>query len=1054
LLDPAVNAPKDDLVVVGIGASAGGVEALCEFFKNVPADVDAAFLVVTHLGPHRESKLNEILTRCTDFRVVVAEDNSTIERGHVYVLSAESIVTVVDRRLLLREVEKEHRERNPIDVCFASLARDVGENAVGIILSGVGVDGTVGTKAIKEAGGFTIAQANFHGTPQHRGMPMSAVKGGFVDVSAPVHEIGLRLADYLRSAGALGVMADESNRQLSAEARNQALKEICDVLRNRVGHDFQDYKEKTFVRRIQRRMQMLQIAKIEDYSKFLGKDADEPSHLFRDLLISVTSFFRDNEAFTAIEKLVIPRLMENATAQDTIRVWVPGCATGEEAYSLAIMFREQMKGHAGLPRVQIFATDIDDDALAAARSGRYPAALLEGMRADRLQTFFRAEPASYVVTKEVRDLCIFSSHSVIRDPPFSRMDFVSCRNLLIYFNADLQDSVLPIIHYALKPHGFLFLGPSENISRHSQLFATVEKKHRIFQRRTNVSPSPVPTWISRGKGTPKGSRSGEDVLMHRNQRVRQMIEDRVLEGFSPAHIVVDAEGDILFYSSRTGKYLEPQVGSPSRQLLSMARRGLRLELRAALREAVERRQTVVRERLEVEVEDRIQPVRLTVEPLRDSAPDPLFLVVFTDIGPTVSREDAASSRHEASSHDLSQLEDELKETRDRLQSTIEEYETALEELKSGNEELVSVNEELQSTNEELETSKEELQSVNEELHTVNSELAARVDDLHRANADMRNLFESTQVATVFLDHQMLIRSYTPAVTGIFNLITSDRGRPITDIAHNLDDVDFRRDVRRVLEEHTPLERSVQQRDSKVFHLMRILPYRTADGSIDGALITFVDVTAVIAAEEQQRLLVRELNHRVRNMLQVVIGLANQTLHRSTDVGQFEKAFLGRMQALAKAYELLSREGWQKVPMCELLESQLAPFATHGRRYSAEGPVLVLKSAAALSLGLVFYELATNATKYGAFTTPEGQVRVSWALDKSVAASESLYIRWTETGGPRVLPPTRKGFGTELVQRQLKYELAGQASMDFDPSGLCVEMRIPADEALEGHASAE
>jgi two-component system CheB/CheR fusion protein len=1047
VLQPSLSASADDLVVVGIGASAGGVEALCEFFGHVPAEIDAAFVVVTHLGPHRESKLCEILARCTTLPVVAALDDAAIERGHVYVLSAESILTIDGQRLSLREVDAEHRERNPIDICFASLARSFGENAVGVVLSGVGIDGTVGTKAIKEGGGFTIAQSNFQSTQQHDGMAASAMRGGFIDVSIPVHEMGSRLASYLRQSDTLSSIADESSRQVSDEARTQALRNICDVLRTRVGHDFADYKEKTFVRRIQRRMQMLQIARIEEYSAFLDDNAEEPGHLFRDLLISVTSFFRDDESFTAIEQLVIPQLFESVVPPETIRVWVPGCATGEEAYSLAIMFSEQLQGRANAPRIQIFATDIDESALAAARSGRYPAALLEGMRPDRLQRFFRAEPASYVVTKAVRDLCIFSSHSVIRDPPFSRMDFVSCRNLLIYFNADLQDSVLPIIHYALKPNGYLFLGPSENISRHSQLFTTVEKKHRIFQRRTAVTPSPVPAWISRGKGT--STRGVPEVSMHRNQRVRQMIEERVLEGFSPAHIVVDAEGDILFYSTRTGKYLEPQMGSPSRQLLAMARRGLRLELRATLREAVERRQPTVRERIEVEVDDRVQPIRLTVEPLNENGSnDPLFLVVFTDLGPAVRREDAAQLRTYTPTHDVSHLEDELKETRDRLQSTIEEYETALEELKSGNEELVSVNEELQSTNEELETSKEELQSVNEELHTVNLELAARVDDLHRANADMRNLFESTQIATVFLDKHMIIRSYTPAVTGIFNLIASDRGRPITDIAHNLEDVDLRRDIRTVIDECRPLERPVQQRNSRIFHLMRILPYRTADDTIDGALLTFVDVTAMIVAEEQQRLLVRELNHRVRNMLQVVVGLANQTLHRSADLKQFEKSFLGRMQALARAYELLSRDGWHNASMSELLESQLAPFATEGRRYSSAGEEnVMLTPQAALSLGLVLYELATNATKYGSFSKPEGHVQVTWKLEKSGGTSDYFLFRWTETGGPPVIQPTRHGFGTELIKRQLAYELRGEATMDFAPSGLRAELRIPADELM-------
>jgi two-component system CheB/CheR fusion protein len=1037
-----------DLFVVGVGASAGGVEALTSFFSHVPEQTRAAFLVVTHLGPHRESRLSEILSRATKLTVLDAQDEQRIEQGHVYVLPADSILTVAQHRLSLRAVSVEQRERNPIDICFASLARESGENAVGIVLSGSGIDGTLGVKAIKEGGGLTIAQAKHDGSPQHGGMPASAVGSGFVDLLLPVEEMGDKLAEYVRRAGALSDLALEHDREDASHEHRTALAEIYDVLRKRIGHDFENYKEKTFVRRIQRRMQVLQLETIEQYSAVLRTNENEPSHLFRDLLIGVTSFFRDSDAFAAIGAHVIPHLFENLGAQDTVRVWVPGCSTGEEAYSLAILLREHMERLANIPKVQVFATDIDDRALSAARAGRYPAALLDGMDPERLGRFFRSEPGLYVVTKEVRDLCVFSSHSVIRDPPFSRMDFVSCRNLLIYFNAALQDQVLPTVHYALKPNGFLFLGPSENISRHSELFATVDKKHRIFQRRPAVGPGvQVPRWMSKRQTLAK-PRAGQEQSMHKDNHLRELIESRVLESFAPAHIVVDSEGDILFYSARTGKYLEPQAGSPSRELLAMARRGLRLELRSALREAVEKRQPVVRERLEIDIDDRIQAVKLTIDPLPSNNADQLFLIVFADLGPAVTREQAAQQRPVGDRSDISNLEGELSETRDRLQATIEEYETALEELKSGNEELVSVNEELQSTNEELETSKEELQSVNEELHTVNLELAERIEELHRTNADMRNLFDSTQIATIFLDRHLVIRSYTPAVASIFNLIASDRGRPITDIAHNLEDVDLRKDIRQVLDERKPVERPVRLRSGNIFPLMRILPYRTNDDEIDGVLVTFIDVTAVVVAEEQQRLLVSELNHRVRNMLQVVMGLANQSIHKSENLEQFSKAFFGRMQALARAYELLSRDGWHRVPVAQLLHSQLSPFASEGTRYSISGENLVLNPNAALSLGLVLYELCTNATKYGALSVASGRIDVSWRIDYTPNERKNFVMTWKERGGPAVKLPTRHGFGSELMQRQLKYEMDGVATMDFLPDGLIVTLTVPASEAVE------
>jgi two-component system CheB/CheR fusion protein len=704
--------------------------------------------------------------------------------------------------------------------------------------------------------------------------------------------------------------------------------------------------------------------------------------------------------------------------------------------------REHMSKLDVVPKVQVFATDIDEPALSVARAGRYPAPMLDNVSPERLQRFFRADAQSYVLTKEVRDLCIFSAHSVVRDPPFSRMDMVSCRNLLIYFNSELQDNVLPVFHYALKPSGYLFLGPAESVSRHVDLFTPVDKKHRIFQRRATLVTTAVriPTWVPGGSA--ELNPHAQNNSAHSEQRLRRHIEASVLEQFTPAHIVVDGDGNIIYYSARTGKYLEPQMGSPSRQIQAMARRELRLELRTTLREAVTKRHTIVRERVEVELDERVQLVRLTVQPFIQGDQDPLYLIVFTDLGRPLTREEAAQQQPRPVDGDAASLEHELRETRDRLQATIEEYETALEELKSGNEELVSVNEELQSTNEELETSKEELQSVNEELNTVNNELAGKVDELDRSNADLRNLFESTQIATVFLDRNLIIRSFTPAVTAIFNLIPSDRGRPILDIAHQLVDVDLARDVRRVLDEQTPIERPVRLRSGNVFHLMRILPYRTADQHIDGVLVTFVNVTDIVAAEEQQRTLVSELNHRVRNMLQVVIGLANQTMRRCKDLQQFEKAFMGRMQSLARAYELLSRGGWHEVSVADLLNSQLAPFVAEGNRCTLEGEKVMLTANAALALGLVIYELATNATKYGALSAPTGSVDLAWRLKPGSDGASALVVDWCERGGPVVSEPSHRGFGTELLQRQLSYELNGNATLDFHQDGLRVVLEIP------------
>lgn len=1034
----------ESFFLVGIGASAGGVEALERLFSAVPDHLPVALVVITHLGAHRETLLAEIISRRTKMQVANATHGGRVQAGHIYVLPSEHVLTVRGAEFQLQRLEEGHRERNPIDVFFASIAKQWREHSVGIVLSGAGTDGTLGVKAIKEEGGLTIAQGHGISGPAYDSMPSSAVSSGLVDMVLPVEEIGSKLQQYVHSLHALDTIADHDDQRRSAERRDAALREIHATLRKRVGHDFRSYKEKTFLRRVHRRMQVRQVAALPQYLELLRQEADEARLLFRDLLIGVTSFFRDGEAFAAMESAVIPRLFENAGAGDTIRVWVPGCATGEEAYSLALLLREHMMKLDVVPKVQVFATDIDESALAVARTGRYPAPMLENVSAERLKRFFRADAQSYVLAKEVRDLCIFSAHSVVRDPPFSRMDLVSCRNLLIYFNAELQDNVLPVFHYALKPSGYLFLGPAESISQHADLFAAVDKKQRIFQRRATLLTTGVriPAWVPAGSKSELDSHT-QGNTPHREQRLRRHIEASVLEQFTPAHIVVDGDGNIVYYSARTGKYLEPQMGSPSRQIQAMARRGLRLELRTALREAVAKRHTILRERIEVDLDDRVQLVQLTIQPFIQGDQEPLYLIVFTDLGRPLTREEAAQQQppHQAEG-DVASLEHELRETRDRLQSTIEEYETALEELKSGNEELVSVNEELQSTNEEMETSKEELQSVNEELNTVNNELAGKVDELHRSNSDLRNLFESTQIATVFLDRHLIIRSFTPAVTAIFNLIVGDRGRPITDIAHQLEDVDLAGDVRRVLDEHTAIERPVRLRGGKVFHLMRILPYRTADEQIDGVLVTFVNVTEMVAAEEQQRTLVSELNHRVRNMLQVVIGLANQTLRRCVDLKHFETTFMGRMQSLARAYELVSRGGWHEVSVSELLSTQLAPFAAEGNRYSIEGENVLLTASAALALGLVLYELATNATKHGALSVPDGRVDVAWRVEPKGDGASALVFSWRERNGPSVSEPERRGFGSELLQRQLRYELNGIATMDFHQDGLRVKLEIP------------
>jgi two-component system, chemotaxis family, CheB/CheR fusion protein len=945
-----------------------------------------------------------------------------------------------------------YQQHKPIDAFLSSLAEHYAEAAVGIVLSGSGSDGALGIKAIKERGGLTIAQGSDGKRPLHSEMPDAAIASGTVDIVAPVEQIPARLANYAHSFRLLADTAAEDAEYRSDAGLVERYQPIYHLLLRRAGHDFSGYKEKTFTRRVRHRMQVIGINQLDDYISRLQKDADEVDLLFRDLLIGVTNFFRDPEAFETLAQLVVPRLFEGKPAVDTVRVWCPGCATGEEVYSLAILLREHMDTFRTPPKVQIFATDIDQHALGIARSGRYTRQLLENVSSQRLKRFFISDDVSYTVNKELRDMSIFSPQSIIRDPPFSRIDLISCRNLLIYLGSEFQSHVIPLFHFGLRERGFLFLGTSENVTQHGDLFTPIDKKHRIFQRRDHpAAPVRFPFFLPHMSGfaTVREQRHEPSTAA---ANLRRTVESRVVERFAPAHVVVNSEGDILHFSPRTGKYLEPATGLPNRQLLAMARRGLRLDLLEALRQAVELRTIVTREHLEVEMDDRKQFVDITIEPF-GAHDDPLFLVLFNDIGrPVAPARSEQASRDDTVTDYSKQLEHELHDTRERLQSTIEEYETAVEELKSSNEELQSINEELQSTNEELETSKEELQSVNEELNTVNAELNSKVDEVDRAHSDLRNLFDSTQIATIFLDKNLCIRFFTPAATSLFNLISSDRGRPLTDIASSLADCDLRRDVETVFERGEPIERNVRRSGGKAEYLMRVLPYHGQNRVIDGVIVTFVEITKLVQAEAQQRTLVEELNHRVRNMLTVVNAIAKQTLSQTCSPQEFAKAFDGRIQAMAASYSLVSRENWNEVSLRELIMEQVKPHQVGpGERIEISGPELQVKPTAALVLGLVGHELTTNATKYGSLSRPSGRVSISWAIE--YGSIPLLVLQWTETGGPPARKPIRNGFGTTLIERELRQTLGGSAQFRYNETGFGATLSIPLDPNLLSFGSA-
>ncbi|MBC7767608.1 MAG: PAS domain-containing protein [Phycisphaerales bacterium] len=823
--ESVIRDPSAPPLVVGIGASAGGLEAFKTFFSLMPANSGMAFVLVQHLDPNRSSMLVELLSAATQMPVSVAADGAQVAANHVYVIPPDATLTMDEDILRITRPAPPRETRRPIDAFFVSLAEAQGDNAVCVVLSGGGSDGSVGLAAIKEHGGLTLAQAEFDSHAK-LGMPSSAAATGRVDQVLTVEEMPERLITYQRHLASLRGRIGPDGAIAVAE---ENLDKICRIVRSVVGHDFSQYKEKTVTRRIQRRMQVLHLDSMEDYIDRLRKDPHEVRLLFQEFLISVTEFFRDPEAFAALEAQALPNIVDNKGADDQIRVWIAGCATGEEVYSIAILLKEKLSGRDGAPRVQIFATDIDEDAVAHARAGRYRLDQLEGVTPARREKWFVDENGLWCPTKAIRELCVFSVHSAIKDPPFSKLDLIVCRNVLIYLQPPAQDRLMGVFQYALRPGGYLFLGASESVTRQSRGFSTVDKKHRIFQRRD--APVPLPTLATHApeKSAPdrapaRPAANGEDRL--------DIDARRVMERHFPAYVVVDARNDVVRFSGQVAKYLGPSPGAASLDLFNLLQRPLRPAARAALQKAMRGREAAVQKNIALEIDGASHVVDLIAEPVAGEGG--FYVLAFLDRGPTP----ATVAPSQEGVHDLEQ---ELALTRERLQASVDELEVNNEEMKSANEEYQSVNEELQSTNEELETSKEEMQSINEELQTVNAELSAKNDTLLRLNSDLKNFLDSTDVATLFLDTHLRVTNFTPAMTDLFHLRESDYHRPVTEIATRFEYGRLADDVARVLRTLSVIEHEVTTAAGRAF-IMRIRPYRRLDNVIDGVVVTFVDVT--------------------------------------------------------------------------------------------------------------------------------------------------------------------------------------------------------------------
>ncbi len=1138
-----------------------------------------AFVLVQHLSPDHKSMLAELVGKSTKMAVIEAADGVAVKPDCVFVIPPDATMTIVGGRLKIVRPAPPRDRRRPIDTFFLSLAEDQGENAICIILSGTGSDGAIGLTAVKEHGGFTLAQAEFdsHAMP---GMPESAANTGLVDDVLAVEAMPDRIISYRRHLASVAAGKDDTGIHQDAASHLAA---ILHALHAHTGHDFSEYKEKTLVRRLQRRMQVLQVESPGAYFERVKKNPEELDLLLREFLISVTHFFRDPDAFGALNETVIKGLMASRNANDEVRVWVPGCATGEEAYTIAILLREALDTLRPRPKVQIFGSDLDERAIATARIGRYHKPVA-GLSPERLERWFTVEGEYYCIAPEIREMCVFSLHSVIKQPPFSKLDLISCRNLLIYLDAPMQDRLMRNFHYGLKPAGKLFLGSSESVTRSTKLFSICDKKHRIFERRdvANVTLPPFSTGhrtVERAALDPQEIPT--DVQIDKSIR-------RVMEKHYPPHLLLDRSNKIVRFSGgAVGQFLEPSPGPASFALFDILRKALRPAARDILQQVRSKKGPVRRDDVPIRIEGKSRLVTMIAERLAEQGSEADFIVLaLHDAGPAAGRAKTGGVGVK-SSETLSSLQQELRTTRTQHQATIDELETANEEMKSSNEEYQSVNEELQSSNEELETAKEEMQSVNEELQTINAEVASKNDQLTHLNSDLSNLLESTEIATLFLDEHLRVRRFTRGVSDVFHIRDADIGRPITEIVSLLDYRDLQRDVKTVLRKLSTIECQVTLEDSKTTFILSIRPYRSIDNVIDGVVLTFVDITdrqaadaAVRASEtkfkllfdyidegfctlekietgpgepsdyrylsanpgfeqqsgvsnavgrtireanpgecqqwldiydkiwttgeperfenefvahgrflesfaftfedgltkklgvifldvtdrkqhdDQQELLLKEMDHRIKNLFAVTGGIVSLSVQGATTPRDLAATIQGRLAAMASAHALVRplRQGHAvestETTLAEIIATIMRPYVGSAKpgqdvRVHAAGPDVIVGGDAVTSLSMVLHELATNAAKYGALSLPAGRVEVTWAVKK-----QRLALTWTEHGGPPVAGPREsRGFGSMLVHNSITGQLDGKIDYDWNPAGLIIHLTVTAERLVPVRVSA-
>lgn len=877
----------DSFPIVGIGASAGGLEAIELFFRHMPADCGMAFVVIRHLDPTQESIMPEMIQRFTDMKVFPAADRLKVQPNCVYVIPSNKSMSILHRTLYLFKPAEVRGLRLPVDFFFSSLADDQQEKSIGIVLSGMGSDGSMGLRAIKEKSGLALVQEP--SSSKFDSMPSSAINSVPVDFIAPAEELPAKIIAFLKNKPTIN-----TDDELPVKDKS-ALEKIIILLRSHTGNDFSQYKSNTLYRRIELRMGIHQIDKIAGYALYLQDNPKEIDILYKELLIGVTHFFRDTDVWDNLKDEILPNLFENFPDGYIFRAWVPGCSTGEEAYSLAIIFREAL-GKTNQPKniiFQVFATDLDPEAIEKARKGSYPESIEPYVDSERLAKFFVKTANGYSIISEIREMVVFAPQNVIKDPPFTRLDFLSCRNMLIYFDAKLQARLLKMFQYCLNPRGLFLLGLSETTGSQSSIFNSINPKLRIYSRPLNIKPAKL-----NNRNTPSFHTPG--VMIERirgpepEESLEMLADQMLLQSFAPPAVMTNEKGDILYITGRTGNYLEPASGKASMNIFTMARKGLRLELSNLFRKARVSHEKIISHNIKIGINGTSNMVDVTVQKIdKPELLRGLYMVVFSNTIPLKishrkpCRETAADNSH------LEVFESELVQTREDLRLT-------LEEMKISKENFNSINEELQVANEELTTSQEEMQSLNEELQTVNIELQSKLDDYTRLNNDLKNLLDSTEIATLFIDKNLNIRRFTKEATEIFKLIQTDLGRPFTDIVTGLDYPEIEADANEVLRTLTSIEKTVATRDERWFSV-HIMPYRTVDDRIDGLVITFNDIT-------------------LTKMLEFALRNKNDELHV---VNKVVEATNGELKRTERQYRLL-------------FENMTTIFILHEMIYDEEG----------------------------------------------------------------------------------------------------------------------